>query len=127
MSPLRTSLFRSALVGLVLVAPLASQVTLKRGAVVFHGSASNTSAPATIEEVRVREATREWHKIQAEGIDPDSAQGKQLIAQMNAKIREAVKAVATAESRDLVARKGDIADRQGRDVIDLTDRVIAQL
>jgi hypothetical protein len=43
---------------------------LKRGAVVYHGSASNTTAPATIEETTVRDATPEWRKIQAEGIDP---------------------------------------------------------
>ncbi|MBL8730559.1 MAG: hypothetical protein JNM25_19230 [Planctomycetes bacterium] len=118
---------RSLFVSLCLAASLVCQVTLKRGAVVFHGSASNTSAPATIQEAKVREATREWQKIQADGIDPDSAQGKQLIAQMNGKIRDAVKAAATAEGRDMVARKGDIADQQGHDVVDLTDKVIAQL
>lgn len=118
---------RSVCIGLLLCAALTCQVTLKRGAVVFHGSASNTSAPAIIQETKVREATKEWQKIQADGIDPDSAQGKQLIAQMNGKIRDAVKAVATSESRDMVARKGDIADTQGHDVVDLTDKVVAQL
>jgi Skp family chaperone for outer membrane proteins len=118
---------RSLLVPLCLAAALVGQVTLKRGAVVFHGSGSNTSAPATIQEAKVREATREWQKIQADGVDPDSAQGKQLIAQMNGKIRDAVKAAATAEGRDMVARKGDISDTQGHDVVDLTDKVIAQL
>ncbi|MBX3463924.1 MAG: hypothetical protein KF830_12200 [Planctomycetes bacterium] len=127
MSPAFATLLRSAAACLLLVVGLASQVTLKRGAVVFHGSASNTSAPATIDEAKVREATREWQRIQAEGIDPDSAQGKQLIAQMNSKIRDAAKAVAAAEGRDLVARQGDITDRQGRDVVDLTDRVVARL
>lgn len=118
---------RSTLIGFLLVASLTCQVTLKRGAVVFHGSASNTSAPATIDEGRVKAATKEWQKIEAEGIDVTSAQGKQLLAQMNAKIREAVKAVASAEGRDMVARKDDISDRQGREVADLTDKVIAQL
>lgn len=56
-----------------------AQVTLKRGAVVYQGSASNTSAPASIDETKVRDATKEWKKIQADGIDVDSAQGKQLI------------------------------------------------
>lgn len=119
--------FRSAIVCLCLAVSLAAQVTLKRGAVVFHGSSSNTSAPATIDETKVKEATKEWQKIQAEGIDPDSAQGRQLIAQMNARIRDAVRSVATSEGRDMVARKGDISDRQGREVVDLTDRVIQQL
>lgn len=118
---------RSVLVSLLLTVSLACQVTVKRGAVVFHGSASNTSAPATIQESKVRDATREWQKIQSEGVDPDSAQGKQLIAQMNGKIRDAVKAAATAEGRDMVARKGDITDAQGHDVVDLTDKVIANL
>lgn len=129
MSPLLAAVLRlrPVLLGLCLATSLTCQVTLKRGAVVFHGSASNTSAPATIQEAKVREATQQWQKIQADGIDPDSAQGKQLIAQMNAKIREAVRAAATAEGRDMVARKGDISDAQGRDVIDLTDKVIAQL
>ena len=125
MSP--RSLLRLALVVTCLLGPVAAQVTLKRGAVVFHGSASNTTAPATIDDSKVRDATKEWQKIQSEGIDPDSAQGKQLIAQMNGKIRDAVKAAATAENRDMVARKGDISDRQGRDDVDLTDKVVAQL
>jgi Skp family chaperone for outer membrane proteins len=127
MIPSLATVLRSVSVGVCLCMALTCQVTLKRGAVVFHGSASNTSAPAIIQEAKVREATREWQKIQADGIDPDSAQGKQLMAQMNGKIRDAVKAVATAESRDMVARKGDISDAQGRDVADLTDKVVAQL
>lgn len=111
----------------VLVAAAAAQVGLKRGAVVYHGSASNTSAPATIDEMRVRDATPEWKKMQAEGIDADSAQGKQLVVQMNNRIREAVKAVATTESRDMVARKDDITDKQGREVMDLTDKVVSKV
>lgn len=118
-----------ALVTFVLcsAAPLAAQVTVKKGAVVYTGSASNTSAPATIDETKVRDASKEWQKIQSEGIDPESAQGKQLLAQMHNKIREAVKAVAAAESRDLVTRASDITDKQGRDVVDVTDKVIAKL
>jgi hypothetical protein len=111
----------------LLAISLAAQVTLKRGAVTYHGSACNTTAPATIDESRVRDATPEWQKIQGNGIDPDSAQGKQLVAQMNTRIRDAVRSVAAAESRDLVVRKGDITDRQGRAVADLTDKVVAQL
>lgn len=114
-------------VALTLALQLPGQVTLKRGAVVYHGSASNTTAPATVDETKVRDATREWQKIQSEGIDPDSAQGKQLIAQMNTRIRDAAKSAATAESRDLVARSGDISDKKGREVVDLTEKVVAQL
>jgi hypothetical protein len=112
---------------LLLAAPLVAQVGVKKGAVVYHGSASNTSAPATIDETKVKEATAEWKKIQAESIDTASAHGKQLLAQMNTRIREAVKAVAEAEGRDMVARKDDINDKQGRDVIDLTDKVVTKV
>lgn len=111
----------------LVVGQVVAQVVVKRGAVVYHGSASNTSAPAIIDEAKVREATAEWKKIQAEGIDQSSAHGKQLIAQMNTRIREAVKAIAEAEGRDMVSRKDDITDKQGRDVVDLTDKVVGKV
>jgi len=123
----RFHLFSTALVMFFMACALSAQVTLKRGAVVYFGSAANTSAPATVDEAKVKEATKEWQKIQSEGIDVDSAQGKQLVQQMNAKVREAVKSVASDESRDLVVREKDISDKQGRDVIDLTDKVVAKL
>lgn len=120
--------FLSALViALGLAMPLSAQVTLKRGAVVYTGSGGNTTAPATIDEARVKAATREWQRIQSEGIDLDSAQGKQLVHQMNSKVLEAVRTVAQEESRDLVVGKDDISDRRGKDVVDLTDKVIGKL
>jgi hypothetical protein len=118
---------RLALVVGLVAASLAAQVTVKKGAVVYHGSASNTSAPATIQESKVKEATPEWKKIQAEGIDTDSAQGKQLLVAMNNRIKEAVKAVAETESRDMVTRKCDLTDKQGRDVTDLTEKVVTKV
>ncbi|MEO6594302.1 MAG: hypothetical protein ABIP94_06080 [Planctomycetota bacterium] len=118
---------RVATMAAAIVVPLFAQVTLKRGAVVYFGSASNTSAPATVSETKLRDATKEWQKIQAEAIDHNSAQGKQLIAQMSSSMKEAVKAIAAAEGRDLVVRKDDITDQQGRDVVDLTDKVVAKL
>jgi hypothetical protein len=103
---MRAVTFRTLFATLCLcLAPLVAQVQVKRGAVVYHGSSSNTSAPASIDEDKVRDATPEWKKMQSQGIDPDSAQGKQLLVQMNNRIREAVKAVATSESRDMVTRK----------------------
>lgn len=123
----RFHLFSTVLVMFFMACALTAQVTLKRGAVVYFGSAANTTAPATVDEAKVKEATKEWQKIQSEGIDVDSAQGKQLVQQMNAKVREAVKSVASDESRDLVVREKDISDKQGRDVIDLTDKVVAKL
>ena len=120
MSPSVASLAR-------LVAAASAQVKLTRGAGVYSGSAANTSAPATIDEARVRDATSEWQRIQAEGIDVDSAQGKQLIGKMKNRIRDAVKSVAVDESRDLVVRSEDIADEMGKSVVDLTDKVIDKL
>ncbi len=127
MSPSAASLARFVAMLLCVVAAATAQVKLKRGAVVYSGSAANTSAPATIDEARVRDATSEWQRIQAEGIDVDSAQGKQLIGKMKNRIREAVKAVAVDESRDLVVRNDDIADEMGKSVVDLTDKVIDKL
>lgn len=118
---------RFALVVGFAAASLAAQVTVKKGAVVYHGSASNTSAPAIIQESKVKEATPEWKKIQAEAIDCDSAQGKQLLVAMNTRIKEAIKSVAEQESRDMVTRKCDLTDKQGRDVLDLTDKVVTKV
>ncbi|MBL8754763.1 MAG: hypothetical protein JNK15_15775 [Planctomycetes bacterium] len=118
---------RSLLVLLVAAASVLAQVGVKKGAVVYHGSASNTSAPATVQESKVKEATPEWKRIQSEGIDTESAHGKQLLVQMNNRIREAVKSVAEAEGRDMVARKDDITDAQGRTVVDLTDKVVTKV
>ena len=120
-------LTRAFLAALLAAVPAFAQVTVKKGAVVYHGSASNTSAPAVVDDAKVKEATAEWKKIQAEGIDRDSAHGKQLLVQMNNRIRSAIKAVADTEGRDMVARKDDITDKRGRDVRDLTDKVVAKL
>ncbi|MCA8976870.1 MAG: OmpH family outer membrane protein [Planctomycetes bacterium] len=123
----RFHLFSTALVMAFMASAISAQVTLKRGAVVYAGSAANTTAPATIDEKKVQEATEEWKKIEADGIDLDSARGKQLVQKMNAKVREAVKAIATDESRDLVVRKDDIIDDKGHEVVDLTDKVVKKL
>ena len=125
-SPFRNVVSAAAAM-LMLCAIAPAQVTLKRAHVVYFGSAANTSAPATIDEEKVRDATKEWQKIESEGIDKDSAQGKQLVQKMNSRIREAVKAVAGDESRDLVVRTDDITDTRGRDVVDLTEKVVEKL
>lgn len=104
-----------------------AQVTLKKRAVVYTGSAANTTAPATVSEKKVRAATPEWQKIQSQGIDPQSARGKQLITRMNARISKAVKSVADSESCDLVTRAKDLKDDRGRTVTDLTDLVVAKI
>ena len=111
----------------VLAASAVGQVSLKKKAVVYIGSAANTSAPATVVAKKVRAATPEWRKIVGSGIDPNSARGKQLITKMNERIRNAVQSVAGAENRDMVTRKKDMKDARGRDVVDLTDLVIDEL
>ena len=112
---------------LTVAASLAAQVKVKRGAVVYTGSASNTTAPATVNEKKLRKATPEWQKIQDEDIDTDSARGKQLIVKMNERIRRAVRNVATAEHRDMVTRKKDLKDALGREVVDLTQKVVDEI
>jgi len=124
---MRTNLIVSLFLTAFLAATASAQVSLKKKAVVYVGSAANTSAPATVVEKKVRAATPEWKKIKSDGIDPDSARGKQLITRMNQRIRKAVKAVADSESRDLVTRKKDMRDDRGREVVDLTDLVIAEI
>lgn len=110
-----------------LLGALAAQVKLKRGAVVYSGSAANTSAPAVLNEDQVRDATAEWQQIQKDGIDVDSAQGKQLLGKMKSRIREAAKLAALDENRDLVVRSDDIADDLGKQVADVTSQVIQKL
>ncbi|MFN3244153.1 MAG: hypothetical protein ACE37K_21790 [Planctomycetota bacterium] len=124
---MRTNLIVSLFLTTFLAATASAQVSLKKKAVVYVGSAANTSAPATLVAKKVRSATPEWKKIKSDGIDPDSARGKQLITKMNKRIRKAVKAVADSESRDMVTRKMDLRDDQGREVVDLTDLVIAEI
>ena len=104
-----------------------AQVDLKRDAVVYFGSASNTSAPATINEAQVRKATPEWQKIQAEGVRRGSARYILLMGQMDKRIRAATQKAASATGQDLVVRKGDISDRQGKTVTDVTQDVISNL
>ncbi|MGC6488815.1 MAG: hypothetical protein ACON4Z_14305 [Planctomycetota bacterium] len=123
---MRTKLHTS-LLAILLAATVSAQVTLKKKAVVYVGSAANTTAPATLNASKVRLSTPEWKKIKSSGIDPDSARGKQLINKMNQRIRRAVKEVADAEGRDMVTRKKDMKDDRGRDVMDLTDLVISEI
>ena len=117
----------SMLFSAILATTAVGQVSLKKKAVVYIGSAANTSAPAIVVAKRVRAATPEWQKILGAGIDPDSARGKQLITKMNERIRKAVQSVAGNENRDMVTRKKDMKDARGRDVVDLTDLVIDEL
>jgi hypothetical protein len=115
------------LVSLFLSFTAVAQVTLKQDAVVYSGSACNTTAPASIDEARVRKATPEWQTIEAEGVRRGSARYLLLVAEMDKRIRSAVQKAATKTSKDLVVRSGDVTDAKGKTVVDLTDDVIANL
>lgn len=104
-----------------------AQVALKKDASVYIGSASNTTAPATIDVSKVREATPEWKTIQAEGVRPGSARYLLLDAEMDKRIRAAVRAAAADNGKDLVVAAGDIDDKKGKEVADLTASVIGKL
>lgn len=108
------------------VAP-AQGVALKKDAVVYFGSASNTTAPASIDEEKVKEATQEWKTIQSEGVKKGTARYKLLVAEMDKRIRTAVKAVAGSASHDLVVGKGGVENARGKDVADITAEVIGKL
>ncbi|MFT4512847.1 MAG: hypothetical protein ACI89X_003267 [Planctomycetota bacterium] len=126
-SVMRTTLIVSLFLSAILSVTASAQVTLKRGAVVYTGSAANTTAPATVDEKKLHASTPEWQKIKDQGIDPHSAQGRHLITRMNTRISKAVKSVADAESKDLVTRKKDMKDDRGRTVTDLTSKVVAKI
>ena len=124
---LRSRLALTLLVAVVSVGQALAQVDLKQDAVVYFGSASNTSAPAQIDETKVRKATPEWQKIQAEGVRRGSARYILLMSEMDNRIRSAAQTVAGATGKDLIVRKGDITDAQGKTVVDVTSKIIREL
>lgn len=124
---LRHALRAAALATLLCSATVHAQVDLKTDSVVYFGSASNTSAPATIDEQKVREATQEWKTIQAEGVRRGSARYILLTAEMDKRIRDAAQKAAAAASKDLIVRSGDITNNRGKTVTDLTTNVVANL
>jgi len=119
---------RSALVALaVATAPVAAQVDLRTDAVIYFGSACNSSGPATIDEIKVRNATPEWQQIRAHGISRGSARYILLMGAMDRKIRAAAQQAVAISGQDLLVRAGDITDRRGKTVVNLTSLVIANL
>ncbi len=123
--------FRIVSIGMALalvcaLAP-AQGVGTKSGAVVLHGSASNTSRPATIEMDKVEKETPEYDTIKSDGVRRGSARYELLIAKMHKRIQRACKAAAEAEGHDCVVRDGDIKDARGLEVADLTEAVVEQL
>jgi Skp family chaperone for outer membrane proteins len=104
-----------------------AQVDLKQDAVVYFGSGSNTTAPATIDESKVRKATPEWQEIQAKQVRRGSARYILLMSEMDKRIRAACQQAAGGAGKDLVVRKDDIDDARGKSVTDLTSDVIQNL
>ena len=119
----------SLMAALAFALPAAAQqgVDLKRGAVVYFGSAHKTTAPATIDFDQVRAETPEWQKIQSDGIRKGSGRYRLLITKMDKRIRVAARETIGDTSNDLVVREGDISNARGKDVEDLTDEVIERL
>ena len=106
----------------------AQGVELKaKGAMVFCGSESNCTKPATIRYVKVRDATPEWQEIQADGVRKGSARYTLLMARMGRRIKAACDVAAGDAGHDLVVNQGDISDPRGLDVADITDQVIDEL
>ena len=105
----------------------AQGVKLKRSAVVLAGSDANCSKPGTIDFAKVRSATSQWQTIRSKGIRAGSARYQILSNKMMQVIRAAAVAAAEDEGVDLVVRKGDISDKRGLEVVDLTAEVIDNL
>ena len=125
---------RMGMVGLVLVSLLAlaasaaaQGVRLKRSSVVLCGSDSNCSKPATIDFKKVQKQTEQWRQIRSEGVREGTARYQILMNKMVQNIRAACRAAAPDAGVDLVVRKGDIMDKRGLTVVDLTEEVIDNL
>ncbi len=105
----------------------AQGVELKPKAMVFCGSESNCTKPATIRYAKVRDATPEWQEIQANGVRKGSARYTLLMARMGQRIKPACDVAASDAGHDLVVHQGDISDRRGLEVENITDQVIDEL
>ena len=105
----------------------AQGVKLTSSPIVFGGSASNCTKPATIGYDDVRDATPEWQTIESDGVRKGRARYTLLTARMGQRIKAAADAVAGREGHDLVVNEGDIDDAQGLEVADITEQVIQAL
>ena len=107
--------------------PVSAQVDVKKNAMVLYGSAARTSSPATIDMKKVEKETPEYKTIKSDGVRKGTARYELLIAKMHKRIKKAAKAAAESKSCDCVVRKGDIKDKKGKSVSDLTEETIEQL
>ena len=105
----------------------AQGIVCEPGAVVFHGSASNASHPATIDMKKVEKETAEYKTMKSEGVKKGSARYEILLAKMHQRIKDAAKAAAEANGCDCVVRSGDVKDARGLSTSDLTKEVIEHL
>ena len=124
-----TLLFLLALTLAVMLTAVANGqgIGTRSSAMVFHGSPTNCSQPATIDHKKVRKATPEWQTIRSEGVRRGSGRYDLLISAMNSRVTRACRNAAEASGRDCVVRKGDITDRRGLSVRDLTEQVLRAL
>ena len=129
MSKLTT--IRTATLLLAVLATAASTfaqgIEVKRRAMVLFGSTRSCSRPATIDYKRAQKATPEYRTIRSEGVRKGTARYDLLAAEMTRRINAAVARVAEADNCDCVVRKGDIKDRKGLKVQDLTSDVVDEL
>lgn len=109
------------------ISSAAQGILTRVGAVVLYGSSTNTTKPATIDYKDVEQRTPEYQTIRSEGVRKGSARYDLLVSGMKVRIKMAAVLAARAGGIDCVVRKGDIKDAQGLEVMDLTDRVIAEL
>ncbi len=117
----------AAFLALGAVSLRAQGVELKDRHMLFCGSASNCTKPATIRFTQVRDATPEWQTIESDGVRPGSARYTLLNARMRQRIKAAADSVAGDAGHDLVVNQGDITDPRGLEVTDITDEVIDEL
>ena len=116
-------------VAAVMLAVVASAqgIRLRSSSVVFYGSPTSCTQPATIDYKKVRTATPEWQTIRSQGVRKGSGRYDLLISRMNTRVNRACKSAAMAIGRDCVVRKGDIKDPRGLSVRDLTKGVMNAL
>ena len=109
------------------VALPAQGVKLTSGPIVFCGSASNCTKPATVRYEEVRDATPEWQTIESDGVRKGSARYTLLTARMGQRMKAAADTVARNEGHDLVVNEEGIEDARDLEVADITDQVVQAL
>lgn len=118
------SLLAFMALGLPPAPAMAQGIVCEAGAVVFHGSSSNASHPATIDMKKVEKETPEYKTIKSEGVKKGSARYEILLSKMHERIKNAARLAAEARGCDCVVRSDDVKDARGLALIDLSKEVI---